>query len=98
VEGTKTFRVILSNPTNAVLGARTNTSVLITNIDVGIQFQFAEYKAANGWSLAEDVGTVLIGVVRGDDANIPASVDIGTSDLTAVNGGDYLGFTNTLSF
>ncbi len=98
VEGTKTFTVTLSNPTNAVLGARTNATVSILDVDVGIQFQFANYNAANGWPLAEDVGTVLIGVVRGDDANLAATVDFGTSDLTATNGVDYIGFTNNLSF
>src|SRR5687767_7258954 len=42
VEGTKTFQVILSNPTGgAVLGARTNATVRITDNDFGIQFQFA---------------------------------------------------------
>ena len=98
VEGTKTFTVTLSNPTNAVLGTLTNATVSILDVDVGIQFQFANYNAANGWPLAEDVGTVLIGVVRGDDANIPVTVDFGTSDLTATNGVDYIGFTNNLSF
>src|SRR5688572_22040778 len=44
VEGTKTFQVILSNPTrDAVLGARTNATVRITDNDSGIQFQFATY-------------------------------------------------------
>src|SRR6266705_2621302 len=47
VEGTKTFRVILSNPTGgALLGARTNVPVSITDNDVGIQFQFAAYSVA----------------------------------------------------
>ena len=59
-------------------------------MDVGIQFQFASLRSR----LAEDVGTVLIGVVRGDDANIPVTVDFGTSDVTATNGVDYIGFTN----
>jgi polyhydroxybutyrate depolymerase len=72
--------------------------VSILDIDVGIQFQFANYNAANGWPLAEDVGTVLIGVVRGDDANLPATVVFGTSDVTATNGMDYIGFTTNLSF
>ncbi|MCX6632911.1 MAG: hypothetical protein NTW28_35385, partial [Candidatus Solibacter sp.] len=98
VDGTKYFQVVLSNPTNAVLGARTTTKVSILNVDVGIQFQFSSYNAASGWSWAEDVGAVQIGVVRGDDANIPISVDFGTSDGTGTNGVDYVGFTNTLSF
>ena len=93
VEGTKSFRVILSNPTGgALLGARTNVPVSISDNDVGIQFQFAAY------SVAENAGAVLIGVVRGDDGTIPVTVDFATTDLTATNGLDYTGTTNTLSF
>jgi poly(3-hydroxybutyrate) depolymerase len=98
VEGTKTFLVILSNPTNAVLGTPTTNTVSILDIDVGIQFQFAFYNTTYGWPLAEDLETVLIGVVRGDDANLAVTVDIATSDGTGTNGVDYIGFTNTLTF
>ena len=41
-DSTKTFRVILSNSTNAVLGARTTATVSISDNDVGINFQFAD--------------------------------------------------------
>jgi polyhydroxybutyrate depolymerase len=92
VEGSKNFRVILSNPTNAVLGTRTNVTVYITDSDVGVQFQLS------ATSVAEDAGAVLIGVVRGDDAPLPVTVDVATSDLTATSGLDYVGLTNTLAF
>jgi poly(3-hydroxybutyrate) depolymerase len=98
VEGTRTFAVTLSDPTNAVLGARATATVSIVDVDVGMQFQFLNYNAASGWPLAEDAGTVLIGVVRGDDADIPVTVDIGTSDVTATSGVDYIGFAYNLSF
>ena len=90
--GHQDLPVILSNPTNAVLGTRTTATVSITDNDVGLQFQFATY------SVAEDAGAVLIGVVRGDDGNLPVTVDFATTDLTATNGLDYTGITNTLSF
>jgi poly(3-hydroxybutyrate) depolymerase len=92
VEGAKNFRAILSNPTNAVLGTRTNVMVFITDSDVGVQFQLS------ATSVAEDAGAVLIGVVRGDDARLPVTVDVATSDLSATNGLDYMGLTNTLAF
>ena len=98
VEGTKTFRVILSNPTNAVLGARATNTVSIFNVDVGVQFQFASYSTATFNPLPEDAGAVRIGVVRGDDVNIPVSVDYFTTDLTATSGLDYTSVTNTLTF
>ncbi len=92
VEGTKTFRVVLSNPAGAVLGTYTTALVSIADNDVGIAFQFATY------SVAEDAGTVRIGVVRGDDGTLPVTVDWATTDLTATSGRDYAGSTNTLAF
>lgn len=93
VEGTQTFRVLLSNPTGgAVLGSPTSATVLITDNDAGIQFQSATY------SVTEDAGAVVIRVVRGDDAPFPVSVDFATSDLTATNGLDYAATNGTLAF
>jgi poly(3-hydroxybutyrate) depolymerase len=95
VQGTKNFRLILSNPTGgAVLGvgAQTNALVSITDNDGGIQFQFATY------AVAEDAGAVMIPIVRGDDGTLPVTVDFATSDLTATNGLDYNGITTNLLF
>jgi hypothetical protein len=93
VEGTKWFSVVLTNAVgDAVLGTPTNVTVSILDNDIGLQFQFATY------SVAEDAGAVLIGVVRGDDGSLPVTVDFATTDLTARNGVDYTGTTNTISF
>lgn len=93
VDGTKTFRAILSNPVGgAVLGARTNATVSITDNDVGVQFVYKKY------SVAEGAGAVLIGISRGDDGTLPVTVDLATADLTATSGSDYVGATNTLAF
>src|ERR1041385_55365 len=93
VEGTRSFQVVLSNPTGgAILGTPTNATVYIRDNDMGIQFQFG----AN--SVIEDAGVVIIRVVRDDDGTFPVAVDFSTTDLTAVSGLDYTGTTNTLSF
>ena len=92
VEGTKDFQFVLSHPTNAVLGTRSNTTVFISDNDVGVQFIFDTY------SVAEDAGAVLLGVVRGDDGVLPVTVDFATSDLTATDGLDYTSTNNTLFF
>lgn len=93
VEGTKTFAVVLSNPSGgAVLGAREKATVSISDNDVGIQFRYASY------SIAEDAGAVRIGVVRDDDGQGPVTVDYATSDDTARNGTDYVGCTSALLF
>ena len=36
--------------------------------------------------------------MRGDDGTLPVTVDLATTDLSATNGVDYTGTTNTLSF
>jgi hypothetical protein len=93
VEGTKWFRVVLTNAVgDAVLGARSAVTVSIADNDVGLQLEFGSH------SVAEGAGSVLIGVVRGDDGSFPVSVDYFTTDSTAVNGLDYMGVTNTLLF
>ncbi len=93
VEGTKTFRVGLSNPSGgAVLGTPTNATVSITDNDTGLQFEFGSY------SVAEDAGAVLIGVARGDDSNFSVSVDFATSDGSATNGVAYTATNGTLTF
>jgi poly(3-hydroxybutyrate) depolymerase len=92
VEGNRNFKVILSNPTNAVLGTPTTNTVSITDNDAGVQF------VSTSSSVAEEAGVVQIGVVRCDDGTLPVTVDMATTDLTAASGSDYTGITNTLSF
>ena len=92
VEGTKTFRVTLSNPTNAVLGAPTVANVSITDNDKGLQLELASY------SVNEDAGAITIRVLRRDDGDFPVSVDYATTNLTAVAGQDYLDAAGTLTF
>ena len=92
VEGTKTFRVTLSNPTNAVLGTRPIALVYITDNDKGLQLELASY------SVNEDAGAITIRVLRRDDGDFPVSVDYATTNLTAVAGQDYLDTAGTLTF
>ena len=93
VEGTKYFRVILSNATGgAVLGTRTTAAVNITDNDTGLHFASCRYQVADAG------GFVLIGVARGDDGDFPVSVDYFTADGTATNGLNYIGATNRLFF
>jgi len=93
VEGSQTFQVILSNPTGeGVLGLRTNATVRITDNDTGLQFEFGAYSGA------EDAGSVLIGVLRGDDGNFPVTVDYAATNGTATAGVDYRDTSGTLTF
>ena len=90
----RNFRVALANPVGAVLGNDRAATVTIEDNDQGFQFDFPSY------SVPEEAGAIRIGaVLRGsDDTSSLATIDFATSDLTATNGLDYGGITNTLSF
>jgi hypothetical protein len=93
IEPVETFNVELKNPGGgAVLGARTNAAVRITDNDKGLRFEFGSYR------VNEDAGSVLIGVKRADDGVNPVTVDYGTSDVSATGDADYSPVTGTLSF
>jgi polyhydroxybutyrate depolymerase len=89
----RNFRVTLANPTGASLGDTKAITVTVVDNDQGFQFDFTSQ------AVSEDVGVVPIGVLRGtDDTNSTVAVDLATSNLTAADGLDYRGITNTLSF
>jgi hypothetical protein len=92
VGSTKTFRVILSNPTNAVLGTRTNVTVSILDGDKGLHFYVPAI------SVNEDAGAVEIKVARGDDGDTTVSVDYATTNVTAIAGQDYTTNAGTIVF
>jgi poly(3-hydroxybutyrate) depolymerase len=92
VEGTKTFKVFLNNPTNAGLGTLRTNTVSITDNDAGVQFVSASV------SVDEASGMVQVGVVRCDDGTLPVTVDFATTDVTATSGLDYTSITTALSF
>jgi poly(3-hydroxybutyrate) depolymerase len=92
VGGTKTFRVLLSNPTNAILGMVTNATVSILDSDKGLHFYVPAI------SVNEDAGEVEIKVARGDDGDMSASVDYATANGTAIAGQDYTTNAGTIVF
>ena len=93
IEAVESFQIVLSNPSaGAILGSRTTALVRISDNDVGLQTEYASYRAA------EDRQTVTIGVVRGDDGNFPITVDFTTMDGTAKAGADYVATSGTLTF
>ncbi len=93
VEGTKTFRVLLSNPMGgAVLGTRASTTVSISDNDRALRLELGAY------SVKEDAREVTIRVIRGDDGNFPVSVDYAAIEGTAKAGLDYTAVASTLTF
>lgn len=92
-DGARSFRVTLGNPSgSATLGTKADAQVAVSDNDVGIQFQSPTYP------VEEAKPEVVLTVVRGDDAAVPVTVDLSTSDLSATQGVDYVGITNTLLF
>ena len=92
VEGRKSFTVRLSNPGGGAALGLTIAIVTITDNDIGIQFELDTYL------VKEDAGSVVLGIVRGDDGTLPVTVNLATANSSAVNGLDYTGTSQTLSF
>jgi polyhydroxybutyrate depolymerase len=68
---------------------------MVTIVDNDQGFQFGSSR----FTVTQDAGVIRIAVLRGtDDTNGTVSVDVSTSDITATNGVDYVGSTNTLLF
>ena len=85
--------VALANPTGDTgLGTRAMATVRIVSNDTRIGFEFGTYRAG------EDTGSVVLGVRRSDDGDLPATVDFRTEDQTATNGVDYVAIQGTLTF
>ena len=93
-EPNKSFRVTLSNPgQGAVLGSRSTATVTIVDNDPGVGFE------AGSYSVSENVGTLVVHVLRGTDVSLGAfEVSYATGNLTAAAGEDYEAVSGTLVF
>jgi hypothetical protein len=85
--------VTLGNPAGLSLGTQNSATVTIMDNDQGFALDSTSYV------IGEEAGAALINVFRGtDNTNSAVTVDVTTSDLTAINGLDYLALTSTLTF
>jgi chitinase len=91
-EANETFRVVLSNPTDATLGIGTNT-VTITDDDGSI-VSFT----TNAVSVLETNDSVTLTVVRSGATNTAVAIDFTTTNVTATADDDYTGNDGTLVF
>lgn len=93
VNGLITFQVALSNPSPGLqIGVPGTTTVGIISDLTGFDF------STNTYSVGEDSTNVLITVDRINPNTGNLSVNVSTSDGTAVNGVDYVATNETLSF
>lgn len=88
----KTFKVTLSNPVNASLGAITSTIVTIADDEKSLlRFTTTSYTGEEGTD-------ITVNVERIGDTGATSAVNYSTSNGTAVDGQDYNGASGTLTF
>lgn len=96
VEGSETFNLALSNVTGAVLGSQKNAVVIVEDTTPGgapgvIQLTHTSYSGNEG-------GTVTIMLERVGGSKGSATIDIDSSDDTALAGSDYDAVNQTVTF
>ena len=97
VEGSESFNVTLSNPTNGgTLAAQRRAVVIITDDDSARTLQFS----ATSFTVAENAsgGVATITVTRTGGSAGTVSVSYATRNNTARTGSDYTSASGTLSF
>jgi len=97
-EGTETFSVVLSNPQNgAVLGTRSLAKISIIDNEFANQPGTFLFSKVN-YSIAEDALTLDVTIVRSFGAAGQVTVDLSTSDASALANSDYTTLTTSLVF
>jgi parallel beta-helix repeat protein len=93
-EEDETFRLVLSNPVNALLGADTATATILDD-DAPPALSIADAGGPEG-----DAGLTnrLFAVTLSTRGGAPVTVDYATADGTAVAGSDYVSTSGTLTF
>ncbi len=93
VDGSRQLRIELKKPSGgADLGTRSTAVLAIQDNETGVQFSHGSY------SVSEAQGAVRVTVLRGDDGNLPVSVDYTTANGTAIAGVDYQTRSGSLRF
>ena len=93
VESLERFQVVLTNATGgAVLGSMKVATVSIQDNDTPVEFTTTDY------FVGEADGVIEVPVVRGDDGDLPVTIDYATADGTALAGVDYEAINGTLTF
>ena len=92
VESGEIFTLILTNPSQGAVLSGPSKNVRIIDNDTGPRF------ASTTHSTVQDIGSVWIGVHRGDDGDQPVTVDYETIDDSAMAGQHYEPAQGTLHF
>ncbi len=93
LDGSRQLRLELKNPAGgADLGTRNTAVLAIQDNETGVQLSHKRY------SVSEAEGSIKVIVLRGDDGNLPVSVDYTTADGTAIAGVHYQALSGSLKF
>jgi len=97
-EGTETFSVSLSNPQNgAVLGNNSLAKVTIIDNEFANQPGTFLFSKVN-YSVAENTGTLNVTIVRSFGAAGQVTLDLSTTDASAISNLDYTSLSTSLIF
>lgn len=100
IEGTESFSVGLSSPTNAAFAnAAVSLSAPVTIVDDDTVSGTAELSfSAAAYSAAENGSGIAVTIVRSGPVNKAVSADINSADGTATAGSDYEALTDLIDF
>ncbi|MEM7323774.1 MAG: Calx-beta domain-containing protein, partial [Actinomycetota bacterium] len=97
-EPTETFEIRISNPSNATIGDDTGVITIIDNDNyvppAGPTVSVADAAVTEG----DAPGTVDLSLTLSEPVANPVTVELATSDGSAVAGSDYVAFTGTVTF
>ena len=91
-ETNETFRIVLSNPTDARISLATNVLTISDNDGSTVSF------TTNVISTAETNATVTLTAVRSGATNTTVTVEFATTNFSATAGSDYTATNGTLTF
>jgi YD repeat-containing protein len=96
VEATETFRLVLSSPVGARLGAVSSTTISLLDVSPGVSFMEGSVE------VVEDAGEALVPVQLTTPDEMPTiapvTVKFKTTNLAAVAGKDFTATSGTVSF
>lgn len=94
IESSETINLVLSNPSEGILGAQSSATITITDNDGAPKVQFAQAS----YSVQEDLGVVTMTVTRSGDISGTASVEYATVNSSATQKSDFEYAAGTLMF
>jgi hypothetical protein len=94
MESSEIINLVLSNPSEGILGPQSSATITITDNDGGPKVQFAQAS----YSVQEDLGVVTMTVTRSGDISGTASVDYATVNSSATQKSDFEYAAGTLTF